>query len=151
MMHQRVKKKACISFPSCAQSTGEFCSLFPSIFPSHTHAHVLMHTHTHTHSEEFGHISKDSFCMSWSMVKRRGPYSCLAVYNCYSRICQPPTVCCAKQADSMQAHRHTQRERALQNLSLESPADMANYEIALSLCSSDSRGRKPFRMLHLFS
>lgn len=38
-----------------------------------------MHTHKHedAHSEEFGHISKDSFCMSWSTVERRGPYSCL--------------------------------------------------------------------------
>lgn len=38
-----------------------------------------MHTHKHedTHIEESGHISKDSFCMIWSTVERRGPYSCL--------------------------------------------------------------------------
>lgn len=60
---------------SCAQATVQF--FFPS--PRFL-SQMCMHNHEARYSEEFGHISKDSFCMSWSTGETGGPYSCLEQY-----------------------------------------------------------------------
>lgn len=48
------------------------CTLPPSAA-----SQTRTHEHDDKNSEDFGHISKDSFCMSWSTVERREPYSYL--------------------------------------------------------------------------